>query len=232
MGTTTGLAMAEIKNEQTSEVVRCFFNPKEYTLSKQNKWEEKTAKGESVPHMEFAGGSTGSLKLQLLFDTYEVHQNGGTPPNSAGQDVRVYTQRLWGMMEIAAADQHSKTKKGAPPKCRFTWGSYWAFLAVIESISEKFILFKSDGTPVRSIIDISFKQIKNESKFPGQNPTSGGSPGDRLRVAREGDTLAWIAYQEYGDPTAWRHIAEANGLDNPRQLQPGVVLLVPALPIF
>lgn len=224
--------MAEIKSELSTEPVKCFFNPKEYTLSKQNKWEEKTAKGESVPHMEFAGGSTGSLKLQLLFDTYEVHTNGSTNLNSAGEDVRKYTQHLWKMMEVSEQKKNPKTNKGEPPKCRFTWGSYWAFEAVIESISEKFILFKSDGTPVRALVDISFKQIKDESKFPGQNPTSGGNPGDRLRIAREGDTLAWIAYQEYGDATAWRHIADANALDNPRQLKPGVVLLVPALPIF
>jgi hypothetical protein len=226
------LALAEITNELMNQSVPCFFNPKEYTLSKQNKWEEKTAKGEDVPHMEFAGGTTGSLKLQLLFDTYEEHKISNKVFNNAGDDVRVYTSQLWKMMEIAEENKNPKTQKGEPPQCRFTWGNYWAFLAVIESISEKFILFKSDGTPVRAIVDISLKQIKDESKFPRQNPTSGGSPGDRLRRIREGETLAGIAYEEYGDANTWRYLAETNSIDDPRRIKPGTVLLVRTLPVF
>jgi hypothetical protein len=226
------LESAEIVNELTGRAVPCFFNPKEYTLSKQNKWEEKTAKGEDVPHMEFAGGTTGSLKLQLLFDTYEEHRRGNKVLNRAGDDVRTYTGLLWSMMEVAEQNKNPKTQKGEPPQCRFIWGSYWAFLAVVESISEKFILFKPDGTPVRAIVDISLKQIKDESKFPRQNPTSGGSPGDRLRTLREGETLAGIAYEEYGDPAAWRYLAETNGIDDPRRIKPGTVVLVRTLPIF
>ena len=232
MSLTSELAPAEITNELTNEKVRCLFNPKEYTLSKQNKWEEKTAKGESIPHLEYAGGATGNLKLQLLFDTYEEHRSGSLVLNRAGEDVRTYTHVLWDMMEVAAENVNPKTKKGEPPRCRFTWGHYWSFLAVIESISEKFILFKPDGTPVRAIIDITLKQIENLFKYPRQNPTSGGSPGDRLRTVIEGDTLAGIAYEIYGDSSQWRLIADANALDDPRKLRPGTRLLVPAPPTF
>lgn len=220
-------AQAIIHNLKTKEEIKCFFNPKEYTLTKQNKWEEKTAKGEKVPHMEFGGGGPISLKLQLLFDTYEDHDGW-----RGGKDVRVYTRGLWRLMEVPKDKKHPKTDKGEPPHCRFEWGAHWAFEAVIESISEKFTLFRSDGTPVRAIVDVSFKQIKDESKFPGQNPTSGGNPGDRLRTVIEGDTLSGIAYESYGDAGQWRLIADANALDDPRKLRPGTRLLVPAPPTF
>jgi nucleoid-associated protein YgaU len=36
--------------------------------------------------------------------------------------------------------------------------------------------------------------------------------------------LDWIAYQEYGDAAAWRHIAEVNNLHNPLSLVPGQLL--------
>lgn len=218
---------AVIKNIATGEEIKCFFNPKEYTLSKQNKWEEKTAKGEKVPHMEFGGGGPISLKLQLLFDCNEHH-----PGWADVKDVRTYTRGLWRLMEVDPKKKNNATKKGAPPHCHFAWGQTWAFEAVIESISEKFTLFRSDGTPVRAIVDVSFKQIKDESKFPGQNPTSGGSPGDRLHTVLEGETLSGIAYAVYRDATAWRQIADANDIDDPRRLRPGTQLLVPALPIF
>ena len=43
----------------------------------------------------------------------------------------------------------------------------------------------------------------------------------------EGDTLALIAYREYGDPTLWRRIADANRMSRVRRLTPGAALLVP-----
>lgn len=43
-----------------------------------------------------------------------------------------------------------------------------------------------------------------------------------------GDTLQALAWQEYGDPAAWRLIAEANGIDDPMRLALGRELLLPA----
>ena len=42
-----------------------------------------------------------------------------------------------------------------------------------------------------------------------------------------GDSLASIAYREYGAPAYWRALAEANGIDDPLRLRPGTRLLVP-----
>jgi nucleoid-associated protein YgaU len=42
-----------------------------------------------------------------------------------------------------------------------------------------------------------------------------------------GDTLASVAYAEYGDPNGWRRLAEANDIDDPLRLRDGVVLHVP-----
>jgi nucleoid-associated protein YgaU len=43
----------------------------------------------------------------------------------------------------------------------------------------------------------------------------------------EGDTLGWIASREFGDSTQWRRIAEANHLQDVRELRPGMVLVIP-----
>ena len=45
---------------------------------------------------------------------------------------------------------------------------------------------------------------------------------------QRGDTLSAIAQQEYGDAGRWRQIAAANGIANPRALQPGTVLTIPS----
>lgn len=74
---------------------------------------------------------------------------------------------------------------------------------------------------------VTFSQVREEKKR--QNPTSYTEPR-KTWVVREGERLDWIAYQEYGDPGYWRHIAEANNLANPFDLQPGLVLQLTPLP--
>jgi LysM repeat protein len=47
-------------------------------------------------------------------------------------------------------------------------------------------------------------------------------------VVQEGDTLASIAKEKLGSEDRWQDIAEANGLENPDQLQVGQSLVIPS----
>ena len=47
-------------------------------------------------------------------------------------------------------------------------------------------------------------------------------------VVQEGDTLASIAKEKLGSEDKWQSIAEANGLENPDQLQVGQSLIIPS----
>ena len=62
-----------------------------------------------------------------------------------------------------------------------------------------------------------------------QNPTSGGLAVRRAHQLVDGDTLASVAYAEYGDPAMWRPLAAFNGIDDPLRLRPGTRLLLPTL---
>ncbi len=203
-----------------SVVVTCLFNPKEYAFAKQNSWARSTKKGSNVPPLEFSGGQPATLTVQLFFDTYE---------GAAGtKDVRKeYTDAIWELMMVDDKLKDAKTKKSRPPKVRFVWGAAWSFDAVITSLTQRFTLFAADGTPVRATMDVTFQQIKDAKLFPAQNPTSGGVGGERQWTVRAGDTLTGIAYAEYGDPNAWRRIADANRLTQVRRLRPGIVLEIP-----
>jgi len=214
----TGLARAEIIDLETGGTrIVCMFNPKEYTFAKRNQWTTKKASGANVPKLEFGGGEPATLQLQLFFDTY-----------AEGKDVRKeHTDAIWALMLVSESLKDKKNKQGRPPTVRFQWGSTWSFDAVIASINQKFSLFLPDGTPVRATLDVTFQQIKDAKLFPGQNPTSGGTGGERVWTVHEGDTLAWIAYKELGDSKDWRRIAEENGLDRVRDLAAGQVLRIP-----
>ncbi len=203
-----GAQAATIVNLATEEKVECMFRPKEYSLTKTNTWTKKDVKEGNVPKYDFGGGQPYKLKMELFFDTYEK-----------AEDVRNHTNRIWKLMEVPKDEQE-------PPRCQFMWGKFWSFKAVITTINQKFTLFLANGTPVRSTMDVTFQQVFEEGKYPGQNPTTYSKPGYKMRRIREGETLDLIAFQEYGDSSRWRHIADVNGMDNPMRLRPGQVLAI------
>jgi len=221
------LPKAQIINIDTGAIIECMFNPKEYSITKKNKWGPPKSSGggnsnagTNVPKQQYSGGEPATLTLQLLFDTY-VGASGS-------RDVRSqYTSRIWRLAEVQPGLTDNKTTKSRPPKVRFQWGPAWSFVAVITSITQKFTLFSADGTPVRATLNVTFQQITDDGQLPGTNPTSGGSGGERQWTVKHGDSLASIAYEVYGDAGRWRTIADANRLTSVRDLRPGLQLGIP-----
>jgi hypothetical protein len=214
------LVKATLRNLDTGNSVSCMFNPTDYTFSKTVNWASSTDRGANVPTLEFTGGEAATLSLKLFFDT-----------NDSGADVRSkYTNELWDLAMVNKNKLDPNTGKGSPPRCMFEWGSAWSFEAVVTSISTSFTMFLEDGTPTRATVDISLKQAKDPGKFPAQNPTSGGIAGHRRHTVQQRESLDFIASEEYGEARHWRHIADANGIDDPRHVQPGTLLVLPPLP--
>jgi len=212
-----GLEPAVIINKNTGERVPCMFNPYEYTITKQNTYEQASTKGLNIPRVRFRQGGAQTLTLRLLFDTY-----------GQGEDVRTYTAPLWRMMMVDEDRADQRTGKSEPPHCIFQWGRF-EFEAVITKMDEKFTLFLKDGTPVRTVVNITLQQVIDEEAHAKQNPTSGGGTAPRTRIVYAGDRLDLIAWEEYGDATRWRRIAEANGITDPLRLRPGQILMIPPL---
>jgi len=206
-------------DEPKEEPIWALFNPNEYTFEKKNTWKKTKVTGKNVPLVEFGGGDSMTLKMQLFFDTY-----------TTGEDVRQITDRIWKLMRISEKLTDMTNTKGRPPMVEFQWGETWSFKAVITEISQKFTLFRYDGTPVRATLDVTFLQAKEGKHYPGQNPTTKGSPGYKRRQVIEGDRIDWIAYEEYGDSALWRFIADTNNLGDPHRLRPGQVLAIAPRP--
>ncbi len=200
------------------------YNPKEYSISKQNSWAPDGAnRGMNSFKLNFGGGQPKQLKLQLFFDTYE-----------SGDDVRVaYTNKLFQMMDIQSGLPKDNTgaasKIGEPPKCKLQWGEVWTYYCVLESLSCQFTLFLASGRPVRAQCDLQLKQAFDEKRLPPTNPSSRGEGGERSVTVKPAERLDLIAYQAYGDARLWRTIALANGIPNPRAIRPGQKLVIPPL---
>ena len=211
------LQKAEILQvDNTSKKVACQFNPKDFSITRVIKYITRKSTGSDVPTREFAGGEAQNLTVRLLFDSTDD-----------GSDVRNKYKSLLEMAMIDETKKDTTTNLGEPPLCMFQWGSFLSYKGVITQISQNFTLFKTDGTPLRASVDVTFSETGEQTKK--QNPTT-RTEARKIWVVHEGQTLDWIAYQEYGDPAYWRHIADTNELDNPMDLRPGQVLKLTPLP--
>jgi nucleoid-associated protein YgaU len=211
------LTKAYLKLEGGSQI-DCWFNPAEYTIAKSNKWKVQPVVGQGLPTAQFGGGDAQKMTMELLFDDSD----------RAAGDVREITNSLFAAMAVDKAYASGKNS-GRPPMVEFGWGATTTFKAVIDSLSVQFLLFRPNGTPVRAKAKLSLIQAEATVGKGPQNPTTRGVAGLRTHVVRDGDSIQSVAHAAYGDPTLWRRIAEANGIDDPLSLPRGAVLAIPVL---
>ncbi len=191
------------------------FNPKEVTIAKAAKWERKPAKGaKSAGPPEFKGADPGKLTVEMFLDASGKHD---------GSVVASVEQ----LLSCCVPTPESRGQdKPSPPLVQFSWGQVKSFPAFITQVSAKFTRFAADGMPIRAVCSLTLEEMPGD---PGwQNPTSGGLAVRRAHTVVEGDTLASVAYREFGDAAMWRPLAEYNGIDDPMRLPSGGVLLLPA----
>ncbi len=194
------------------DTIQCAFNPETYTVSKTNIWTYKPNQSKDYPAPEFGGGMPMVYTMQLLLDV-----------SLQGSDQSIKDQ--------ANALMKAMHGGGSPPKfVTFSWGSTQLPKAAPLSISIHYAMFHPNGDPMRAFVDLELAQA-DDSSPPGQaqNPTTRGTAGLRSHVVQDGDSLQSIAYESYGDPTRWRVIAEANGIDDPLRIGRGTALSIPRL---
>jgi nucleoid-associated protein YgaU len=206
-------------NDTSADTIVAMFNPSKLSVSRSIQWQDQKAAKRDNPEMQYTGADPATLTLDLIFDTYDTPE-----PEDKKQSVKeLYTDKL---VHLTTVEQHGD--KHRPPVCRLTWGcQQQIFQGVLQQLQIQFTMFTMLGTPVRATANCTFKHwLPNSEDMRKQNLMS--SDVAKVWVVKRGQSLATIASVEYGDPRAWRIIADANGIDNPLGLAPGTRLLLPA----
>jgi hypothetical protein len=174
-----------------------------------------------TPSRQIVGAGTTKLSLQLWFDV-TAPQPGGGPGE---HDVRKVTQKV---AYFITPREFEDAPEGqfAPPAVRFIWGSF-QFDGLMDSLEESLEFFSNDGRPLRASVSVALSQQKIKefafAKPPGAAAGAAGgptSPGTRpLAQAPAGATVQGLADGAGIDD--WQSVAAANGIENPRRLQPG-----------
>lgn len=204
------LAKARITIEHTGQRFDVMFNPEEYSLNKDNNFASVAIPGLSSPILQFVHGNLRTLEMELFFDTTD-----------ARSDVRDQTRKVTDLLKI-------DSELHAPPVIIVAWGSL-EFRCVLARANQKFLKFLEDGRPSRARITVSFSEyIDPEREAKEVNRQT--ADFTKIHIVQRGDTLSRIAVRYYENASLWRPIAIANGIDDPRSIEPGQQLHVPSLP--
>ncbi len=204
------LEKAQIIVLNTGEKIPVMFNPEEYTVNKDNNFASQVVPGLSSPLLQFVNGNLRTLEMELFFDTYE-----------AQQDVRDETNKVVDLMSIDPTLH-------APPVLQVAWASL-NLTCVLARVSQKFVLFFSDGRPARARLSVTFNEFIDAAQ-EAKDVSRQTADYSKVHVVTRGETLSGIAGDLYDDPTMWRPIAICNAITDPRGIVPGQELLIPPLP--
>jgi nucleoid-associated protein YgaU len=193
------------------------YNPSEVKTSRSATWQKPA--GAMTDRPEYISSGPQKAQLSIFFDEW----------GNASGDVSTPVNQLlsWTKPTAASVAQQDRPR---PPVVAFQWGSNGALASrkwFIESVSAEYTMFRSDGTPIRATCDLGLSEYALDSPL-GQNPTSGSRESRRSRILGDGDSLASIAYAEYGDAALWRALARINSIDDPMAIQPGTRILIPS----
>jgi hypothetical protein len=203
------------------------FNPDTLKITYANQLKEPSGAGDQngPQAQQFVGAGPTKLAVQLSFDvTQDLGQ--GLPDVI---DVRKLTQRVG---YFITGDPASRPKNFKPPMTRFTWGSF-QFDGLVEAMEETLELFSSEGVPLRASVTMTISQQKITTfAFEPAEP-AGVQRGNRPPAGTDsrtetpaGSNLQSMAAAQPGGTGGrdWQSIAAANGIDNPRILEPGQLI--------
>jgi hypothetical protein len=186
------------------------YNPAELTLDKAAQIGEQAIPGLDSPLLQFVRGQTQKLTVELTLDQASA---------SGGPSVQA---RMGSLHQLAKVQPRTH----AAPRVLVTWGGGVSFKGVAESVQRKLTLFDRDGTPLRAVVTVTFREYRTlQEQLQELNLQS--TDQTKLTVLRAGDRLDVLAAREYGDPEAWRALARWNGIEDPRDAGPGTALELP-----
>ncbi|HWE57106.1 MAG TPA: phage tail protein [Acidimicrobiales bacterium] len=124
---------------------------------------------------------------------------------------------------------HGSGQKKSSVVLLFAWPRFLSEPAFVHlgSTTVKYVRLRHNGTPSRVEISLTLTEVAPSDVTANQNPTSGGPGGHRTCRVVDGESLASVAYREYGEAGVWPQLARFNRIDDPFRMRTGRVLQIP-----
>jgi len=211
-----------------TENLEVAYNPTELSFSKSAKIAEIDIPGLDAPLFQYVRGEAETLSLDLFFDSTE--DGMGAKVTS----VTKMTDKFYQLVKLLP-DRH------APPICTFLWNAKFpganlykpygsnrrtGFRCIVDSVKHKYTLFNPAGIPLRATVTLSLREYRSlDQQLFELNKNS--PDRTQFHILAQGEDLSQIAGRHYYVAADWRLIADANRIEDPRRLRPGMFLRLP-----
>lgn len=218
------------KQDGSFEQITVQYNPNSLMFEKPVHTAEIGIPGLDSPLKQFVRGGTETASVELFFDTTE----SGTGARAVS--VTTLTDAFYGLVKI-------DPQTHAAPVCSFIWGEKFPgdrlperygnqrrteFPCVVTSVKQDFKLFSPEGTPLRAVLTLKLEEyVPIQRQIEQLNLQS--ADHTRSHLLEHGESLSLVAWEYLHNARDWRHVAAANGIDDPRRVTPGQTLTIPPL---
>lgn len=201
------------------------FNPASFSQKYEIEYGKQQGVNSSDKTARYSHSKPRELTFKLILDGTGVHELGLLqfgPRKTVSKRVKEFldlTFRMNGSIHepnFLLVEWGGKEDGGLIFACR------------LASVNVTYNSFDRDGSPLRAELDITLISDKEIRKRLAEENKS--SPDlTHHRVVKSGDTLPLLAKEVYGSPGYYLRVAQANQLDDFRNLTPGQELFFPPL---
>jgi hypothetical protein len=190
-----------------------YVNPNEITLSYEMEYDSAQGAGTTNSRMSFKKVKPGDMSLTFFID--------GTGANGRPVEVQERVEKFQ-----AVTGYNGNIHR--PNYLMVVWGKLEVKRCVLKGASIAYKLFKPEGIPLRAVITANFTDNSDDqtrvAKAQDHSPDL-----THVRLVKAGDNLPSLCYEIYGDPGLYLKVAEANRIDDFRNLTPGAKVFFPPL---
>lgn len=197
-----------------NEIFEVQFNPNKVDESISVEYVDgEQVQGSTNSPKKFKVIKPATLKLSVTLD--------GTGASGQELDVSVMIDKFRKVTYDYNGNKHDV------PYLKIEWG-YVKFDGRLQSLNISHVLFKSDGNPLRSVLDATFTtavDLKTQAlEAKKQSPDL-----THTRTVKVGDTLPLMCTEIYNDPSYYLKIAKFNNIVDFRNLEPGTEIIFPPI---
>jgi nucleoid-associated protein YgaU len=198
------------------------YNPETLQRRVESVFQKRQGIATSSAQARFVRSQSEELSVKLVFDGTRVELMGVQllkKQLTVGQRI----QQFLDLCYVVDGDTHE------PSYLKLSWNKGVlgeAFDCRLQSVNITYTAFNRDGSPLHAELDAAFVEDLDPQKKASAARTS--SPDlTHTRIVRAGDTLPLLCIELYGDARHYLRVAEVNGLDDFRVLEPGTELFFP-----
>jgi hypothetical protein len=191
------------------------INPETYAIETKMEFRQGQGQGTTGTQQPFELKLPEEMSFEFLFDNTGIID--GSPREDLAQEIHDFSDFLMGY----DSDTHE------PKFFKLVWGTL-LFKGRCTGLLITYKLFNPDGSPIRAICKVTFKEFKEENLRVAEENAQ--SPDlTHHRIIKKGDTLPLMCYNIYGDSKYYIQVARVNKLTNFRSLKTGDEIFFPPI---